>query len=147
MDHQEYAGFWPRLGATMIDVISIMVVTYPILWLIYGDAYFLGEVGVYGVWDIVIGYVLPVVATIWFWLRFLATPGKILLKLKVVDASTGEKMTLGQSIIRYFAYIVSTIPLCLGFVWVAIDPKKQAWHDKIAKTVVVRDHKPTAHDQ
>jgi uncharacterized RDD family membrane protein YckC len=39
---------------------------------------------------------------------------------------------------RYFAYFVSTIPFCLGFLWVAFDKRKQGWHDKLAHTVVVR---------
>ncbi|TOR03819.1 RDD family protein, partial [Vibrio parahaemolyticus] len=33
---------------------------------------------------------------------------------------------------------VSTIPLCLGFVWVAFSGKKQGWHDMISNTVVIR---------
>jgi len=39
---------------------------------------------------------------------------------------------------RYFAYFISTIPLCLGFLWITFDRKKQGWHDKLAGTVVVR---------
>ncbi|RYY81863.1 MAG: RDD family protein, partial [Comamonadaceae bacterium] len=39
------------------------------------------------------------------------------------------------------AYFVSAIPLCIGFLWVAWDPRKQGWHDKLAGTVVVRARK------
>jgi uncharacterized RDD family membrane protein YckC len=42
---------------------------------------------------------------------------------------------------RYVGYIISTIPLCLGFLWVGFDSKKQGWHDKIAGTVVVRNRR------
>jgi uncharacterized RDD family membrane protein YckC len=45
----------------------------------------------------------------------------------------------GQLIGRYLGYYVSTIPLLLGIIWVGIDRKKQGWHDKLARTVVVRD--------
>ena len=38
---------------------------------------------------------------------------------------------------RYLSYIVSLLPLCLGFLWVARDARKQGFHDKIAKTVVL----------
>jgi uncharacterized RDD family membrane protein YckC len=62
----------------------------------------------------------------------------MMLSLQVVDASSGEPLRVGQSILRYLGYFVSTIPLCLGLVWVAFDPRKQGWHDKIAGTVVVR---------
>ena len=77
-------------------------------------------------------------ATIWFWLRYLGNPGKMALKLKIVDATTGEKPSPGQAVGRYFAYILATIPLCLGFIWIAFDKRKQGWHDKLAGTVVIR---------
>ncbi len=63
------------------------------------------------------------------------------IRAKVVDAKTGGVPSVGQCIGRYFAYILSAIPLCLGYIWVAFDPKKQAWHDKLAETVVVRPKK------
>ena len=47
-------------------------------------------------------------------------------------------MSVGQSIGRYLAYFLSTLPFGLGLLWVAWDPKKQGWHDKLAGTVVVR---------
>lgn len=58
--------------------------------------------------------------------------------VRVVDADTGGPLTVGQSIGRYVAYFVSILPLFLGILWVAFDPRKQGWHDKLAGTVVVR---------
>jgi uncharacterized RDD family membrane protein YckC len=63
-------------------------------------------------------------------------------KVKVVDAKSGGPLTLGQSLIRYLGYYVSTIPLGLGLIWVGIDAKKQGWHDKMAGTVVIRAKQP-----
>lgn len=40
-------------------------------------------------------------------------------------------------------FLVSLLPLCLGFLWVAFDSKKQGWHDKIAGTVVIGPKKKT----
>ena len=60
------------------------------------------------------------------------------LSAKIVDAETGKEPSIAQYIGRYFAYIISAIPFCLGFIWVAFDSKKQGWHDKLAGTVVVR---------
>jgi uncharacterized RDD family membrane protein YckC len=57
---------------------------------------------------------------------------------KIVDAKTGGKPTTQQLVVRYLGYFVSTIPLGLGLLWVAFDPRKQGWHDKMAGTVVVR---------
>jgi uncharacterized RDD family membrane protein YckC len=50
--------------------------------------------------DFLINYVLPFVATILFWLYKSATPGKMVLNIKVVDVDTGEKLSVGQSIGR-----------------------------------------------
>lgn len=136
----EYAGFWIRTGATIIDTILLMVVTYPLLLAIYGWAYFDGEkTGVIaGPADLLISWILPAVGCILFWLYKQATPGKIAVSAKVVDAETGKTLSVGQSIGRYLAYYVSILPLGLGFIWVAFDKRKQGWHDKIAGTVVIR---------
>jgi len=139
MDDKEYAGFWIRFGALLIDLVVIAVVLYVPLSFIYGAEYWVGDKFIQGFWDLMLGYVVPFVATIWFWLRFLGTPGKMATKLAIVDAETGKKMTPRQAIIRYFAYLVSTLPLCLGFLWIAVDKRKQGWHDKLAGTVVIRN--------
>ncbi|MFL3876380.1 RDD family protein [Wolbachia endosymbiont of Trichogramma kaykai] len=73
----------------------------------------------------------------YMWIRFGATPGKLLLGLRVVSAQTFEKLTLKQAIKRFFSFILSTVPLFLGFIWANFDKRCQTWHDKIADTVVV----------
>jgi uncharacterized RDD family membrane protein YckC len=134
-----YAGFWVRAGATLIDIILAMLITWPILVLVYGWAYFDGEQTgfIVGPIDFLISWVMPIIVVILFWLKKQATPGKIAVSAKVVDARTGQTMSVGQSIGRYFAYFVSLLPLGLGFLWVAFDRKKQGWHDKLAGTVVI----------
>ncbi|MEP3857197.1 MAG: RDD family protein [Porticoccus sp.] len=139
MENKEYAGFWIRFGALLIDLVIMMIVLYVPLSLIYGEEYWVGDKLIYGFWDVMLGYVVPFVATIWFWLHYLGTPGKMAMKLQIVDASTGGKMRTGQAIGRYFAYIISAVPLCLGFIWVGVDQRKQGWHDKLAGTVVIRN--------
>jgi uncharacterized RDD family membrane protein YckC len=79
------------------------------------------------------------VLTIWFWTKYLGTPGKMLLRLRVVDANTGKAISTPKAIGRYLGYYVSAFPLLLGFIWVGIDKKKQGFHDKLAGTVVIRD--------
>lgn len=138
MDTQQYAGFWLRVGATLIDIVIMLVVILLPLTLIYGEQVWLGEKLILGFWDVILNYVLPFVATIWFWLRFFGTPGKMALRLKIVDAETGDKLSLGQAIGRYFAYIPSIFFFGLGLFWVGFDKKKQGWHDKLAGTVVIR---------
>ena len=138
MNEKEYAGFWIRTGASLIDLLVMIIVLFIPLTFIYGEEYWLSDALFYGFWDVLLSYVVPFVATIWFWLRFFGTPGKMATKLKIVDAKTGNRLSLLQAIGRYFAYIPAVLPLGLGFIWVGIDKKKQGWHDKLAGTVVVR---------
>ena len=139
MDGKEYAGFWIRFGAMLIDLVVMIIVLYIPLTMIDGEEYWIGEQFIYGFWDVILGYIVPIVVTIWFWLRYSGTPGKMATRLRIVDAATGNKMTTGQAIGRYFAYTIAILPLCLGLIWVGIDKKKQGWHDKLAGTVVIRD--------
>ena len=134
----ELAGFRERFGAALIDTGILLLITTPLLYGIYGGAYWTSGATIMGVADFIISFVFPFVATVAFWVYKSATPGKIALNLCVVDAETGAKPTLQQAVIRYFAYILSTLPLFVGYLWVIWDPKKQAFHDKLAKTLVVR---------
>jgi uncharacterized RDD family membrane protein YckC len=74
-----------------------------------------------------------------FWRYCGATPGKLAVGLKIVDARTGLAPSTGRLVLRLVCYLVSALPLYLGFVWVALDRRKQGWHDKIAGTVVIQD--------
>ncbi|WP_422464133.1 MULTISPECIES: RDD family protein [unclassified Endozoicomonas] len=134
----EYAGFWVRFGASIIDSLIIFGVTLPWLMMIYGEQYFYSEDFIQGGSDFLLSYVMPFVATVLFWVYKSATPGKMAIKAIVVDEKTGNKPTIQQSVIRYIGYFLSMLPIFLGFFWVAWDGKKQGWHDKLAGTVVIR---------
>ena len=137
----EYAGFWIRVGAALIDTVIILAVTWPLLLALYGWAYFeQSRVGFFaGPADFAISWLLPAAASIAFWLSSKqGTPGKMAVSARIVDAKTGGKLTVGQSIGRYLGYFVALLPLGLGILWVAFDSRKQGWHDKLAGTVVVR---------
>lgn len=142
MHEQElvYAGFWIRTWAAMIDVILLMLIIIPLLVSIYGWSYFdADQTGfIAGPADFLISWVFPAIAVIAFWIYRQATPGKMAVSAKIVDAVTGNPPTTAQLIGRYLAYFVSTLPLCLGIFWIALDKRKQGWHDKLAGTVVVR---------
>ena len=81
---------------------------------------------------------MPALAIVLFWIYRQATPGKMAIGARIVDAYTGGQPSTKQLVIRYLGYYVSSIPLFLGLIWVAFDPRKQGWHDKLAGTVVVR---------
>ena len=139
MNDAEYAGFWIRTAAALIDSVVAAMIILPILTMIYGQGYWIRTSLLSGFWDLMLNYVLPGIAVILFWIYKSATPGKMLLKLIIVDARTGGKPSTGQLVGRYFAYYVSIFPLFLGLIWVGIDRRKQGWHDKLAGTVVLRN--------
>ena len=117
-------GFAPRLGAYALDWLVVLVVSGPLV----------ATLGPAGGPIVALG---AAVYTVFCWWRYGATPGKIAFSARIVDARSGERPRLGRLAIRYLAYIISAAPLFLGFAWIAIDRRKQAWHDKIAGTRVI----------
>jgi uncharacterized RDD family membrane protein YckC len=138
-DPVQYAGFWIRVGAFIIDSLLIMMVIIPLLLAIYGRTYFDSvQAGlVAGPADFLLSWVAPAVAVVAFWIYMQATPGKRLLSMRIVDAQTLQPASPGKLVIRYLGYYVSMIPFMLGLIWVGLDAKKQGWHDKLAGTVVI----------
>jgi len=128
-----YVGFWPRVLASLIDTVfqlGFFLVFYVLYWLVMGRKVPNGH-------DWPVNFLFMAVV-LWMWIKFGATPGKMYIKAQVVDARTGQRMRLGQSVVRYLGYILSAIPFFLGYFAVAWSDKRQGWHDKLAGTVVVR---------
>jgi uncharacterized RDD family membrane protein YckC len=146
-----YVGFWARAFAQIVDTLLGALIIFPLLYGLYGTGFM--DVGkllsspiVYllsyqpqtGPLDFVASYILPAIVIVAFWLTRQATPGKMLVSARVVDATTLGKIGTGQAIGRYFGYYVCFLSLGLGFIWVAIDRRKQGWHDKLASTLVIK---------
>ena len=136
-----YVGFWARVLASLADTILLGIVIYPVAYAIYGEAYFdfTNTSMVQGTADLLLQYVFPAIAIVLFWIYRSATPGKLMLKAKIVDADTLEKPETWQWVVRYLGYYVSMLTLFIGFIWVAVDPRKQGFHDKLGRTVVIYD--------
>ena len=134
----EYVGLWPRVGASLVDGILLAVLICPILTAIYGKEYWSGSVFLSGPLDFVLSYFLPALLTILFWMAKKATPGKMLIGATIVDSDTGGAPTTGKYVARYLGYFVALIPLGIGIITLAWDPRRQGWHDKLARTVVIR---------
>lgn len=126
----QYAGFWRRTGATLIDSVLFTVIVGLLMGPVILDAELFT---VEGLLRTTAGFLLTVI----LWLKFLGTPGKLLLDCQVVDADSFKPMSVKQASLRYVAYLASILPFFLGFLWVAWDKRKQAFHDKIANTVVL----------
>lgn len=120
-DELEYVGFWPRVGAAVIDTVLVMIVCLPLVTLVYGRSYWTSDAILQGPADFLINWLLPAIAVILFWIYRQATPGKIAIGARIVDAGTGGMPSVRQLVIRYLGYYVSMLPLMAGIVWVAFD--------------------------
>ncbi|MEY2438177.1 MAG: hypothetical protein QOH64_391 [Acidimicrobiaceae bacterium] len=124
------AGFWARFAAALLDglilgvPLNIVVFSVPdaasgvqLIGFLVGIAYYaLLEGGATG-----------------------QTIGKRALGLRVVDQDTWQPgIGTGRGVGRYFARMLSAIPLGLGYFWMLWDKDKQTWHDKLARTRVVK---------
>ena len=69
--------------------------------------------------------------------RLQGSIGKIICKLKVVNAA-GERISFGTALGRNFGKILSSLICGIGFLMVLWNDKRQAWHDQLAKTFVIR---------
>ena len=135
-----YAGFWRRIGAVIIDSLIFSLLYVIVLGPAFVNAplFTLEGISRSG---------LTMIITVGFWINFLGTPGKLLLSCQVVDAESFKIISTRQAFIRFVSYLASMLPLLLGFLWVLKDPRKQAFHDKIANTVVLYNANICADDE
>ncbi|ODS30646.1 MAG: RDD family protein [Candidatus Scalindua rubra] len=119
-DYYKFASLSQRFIAHIIDY-AILLIPMTITMLII---------------PVIFPALLALAYNVGFWSTRGATPGKMFMKLKVVDQN-GTFLTVEKGIIRYIGYIVSGIVILLGYFWVHWDPHNQGWHDKFAKSYVV----------
>jgi uncharacterized RDD family membrane protein YckC len=121
------AGFGDRFVAWLIDF-AILLIPNIIIYVVFkGEA--IGQL---------ISLVVNAGYVVYFWSSSGQTPGKSVMKLKVVHADGGGILTPGQAIVRWIGTFISSIPLGLGYLWIIWDPKHEAWQDKIATTKVIK---------
>jgi len=129
------AGFWIRMLALLLDIVLVAVVTsgleHETVHHIHNGMTIDG------------GNLFPLAIAVYgaiLWKLKGSTVGGIICGLSVVRTDD-RPMDWTTSIVRALACFFSLIALGLGFIWIGIDPQKQAWHDKIAGTLVVRHPK------
>ena len=82
------------------------------------------------------GFLTFGVYSILAWMLVGKTAGKALMGLRVLGQD-GRPVTFHQALVRALGYYVSGLALFIGFLWVLVDDRRQTWHDKLARTVVV----------
>ncbi|HWH71771.1 MAG TPA: RDD family protein, partial [Candidatus Sulfotelmatobacter sp.] len=112
------AGFWERMGAGFLDLVLVSL---------------LGSLLGGPRWGLLVA--LAYFAGMWTWKG--TTIGGIVLGLKVVRLE-GQPVSFAVALVRALTAAFSVVVLFLGFLWIIWDEDKQAWHDKIAGTVVLR---------
>ena len=117
-----YAGFWIRFLAYIIDAVALSVISGLLL-----DTPANGS-----------GLLIPALYFGAFWMWKAASPGSMLLGMRVVSVD-GKPLNIQQVALRLVGYLVSAVVLGIGFITIAFDDKKQGWADKIAKTYVVKN--------
>ena len=119
------AGFWVRMGALFLDILLVGFATsllHP-----FGDGHLFGDFHI---------VVLAIYGAVMWKLRG-TTVGGIVFDLHVVRLD-GRPLDWETAIVRALGCFLSLSVVFLGFIWIAFDHNNQAWHDKIAGTVVVR---------
>lgn len=150
----DYAGFWIRVGAKIIDGIIFFIGLLLILGIVAGVLYLAGvpislpdqanpgappSVGFIVL--IVIYYAAalfgPAVFNAVCLIKWEATPGKLALGLKVVT-DTGGRVSTGRAWGRGFAELLSGMTCYIGYIIVGFDDQKRSLHDHICTTRVIR---------
>jgi uncharacterized RDD family membrane protein YckC len=125
------AGFWIRVLAFIIDSIIVGVVNLIVASILNQSTS--GRTG--------IQTLLGIIYFTYFWSASSPWPGQTvgdkLLSLRVIRTD-GSDLSIVQAFIRYVGLVISFIVIFIGVIWVAFDPNKQGWADKIAGTYVVK---------
>jgi len=130
-----YAGFWTRALATLIDLIVVIFVLAILDSMFLNNHFIIDNLNMY---RIIIGILA------WIFYNGLsdssvyqATIGKMILKMNVIDLF-GKRLSILKASLRCISTIFSILPLGLGFWYITTDPKKQAWHDLISGSYVIK---------
>lgn len=141
-----HAGFWKRAAAYFLDTVIVGVlgsIVGAVLGGVMGIAFAMGGASGQGtlVAIQIVSNLLPLAigAGYFGWFHASpsqASPGKMAVGIKVVRGD-GEAITFWRGVARYFASLLSTLPLFAGFVMAAFTRRKQALHDLMCDTLVV----------
>jgi uncharacterized RDD family membrane protein YckC len=136
MESEKKAGFWMRFVAHICDGINSLLIILPFQGL-NNILLHNGQDAVASLASVVGG-----AATIYFLAKWTGERGGSPLRVKtgvlVLDETDGSYIGIRRAFIRVLMGYVSQLVLLLGYFWMLWDPKKQTWHDKVAKSVVVQ---------
>ena len=124
-----------RLGAWVIDAFVLGVLVTPLNPILYSNRPSFGLAGALMVPSLVLAFIYLV---LFDGGSRGATPGKRVLHLRVEDADGGGPIGYRRAAIRRLVYLVGGLVIYIGWLWLLVDRRRQAWHDKAAHSIVVR---------
>jgi uncharacterized RDD family membrane protein YckC len=86
---------------------------------------------------LLVGQCVPILVTGAAWAIWGTSPGKRAVRIRIVDADTGARMSAKQALLRTVGYLLTFATCGAGFLWVPFNQRAQALHDRIANTVVI----------
>ncbi len=154
---EDYAGFWKRVGAYIIDYI-VLLIPGKLIGMTFGGAAATAALEeaqktaagdpqvMFAALDVYVQTAWPalLLSTVFVWLYFAllessvwqGTVGKLVLGIRVTDLH-GERISVPRALARYVAKFLSVIILGIGFLMVAWTQRKQGLHDMLASTLVL----------
>ncbi len=141
--HMNYAGFWIRFGASIIDgiitgVVNVMInIGFGAMAAVVSSSGDSKNAIIFSAISTLLSLCIAIGYETFFTGKWGATIGKMACGLKVVTPE-GDKVTYSRAFGRYFAKIVSSLILLIGYIMAAFDDEKRALHDRICDTRVVR---------
>jgi len=80
---------------------------------------------------------MKIIYQAFFVMQYGASIGKIVMKIRVIEISTMQTPSVISALNRAIFRVISELLLYLGFLWGLLNPERQTWHDKTARTLVV----------
>lgn len=131
------ASIQKRSVAFMIDELLLSFLLIVALWDTFTNAKTMEEI-IYVTNSFVLEYMfLKIVYQAFFVMQYGATPGKLLMKIRVIEVRTLTNPNVLSSLNRAIFRVVSEMFFYLGFLWGIMQKSRQTWHDKTAKTLVI----------
>jgi uncharacterized RDD family membrane protein YckC len=152
----QYCGFWIRFCARLLDSLFLFALTFPLSLINQvvivryipltgpearvGRLEDIANLGTFLTIEaafLLASFILALSYEVFFVGRFGGTPGKLLLRMRIVR-SDFSRLTYGRSAIRFFGKMLSDLTLYIGYIMVGFDPQRRALHDYVADTRVVK---------
>jgi uncharacterized RDD family membrane protein YckC len=137
----EFAGLATRMLALAADVVVIQAVA----WVVGGvaavtaslfDPSDRAETAIIAI-GTAVGLLWAAGYFVFFWATTGQTPGNRLMEIRVQDAASGRRLSLGRAVLRLAGALLSALLLFLGYLMILVDSRRRALHDRLLRSVVV----------